>query len=92
MYYVYIYVIMYVFMCIYMYVYMCVDVDVCVHMSIFTNSSARAGCDMWFIFKRSLTGSNSEFSFLTCYLSKANQPSLPYNLIIILNGKDALTQ
>ena len=30
---------------------------------IFTNPSARAGCDIRSIFKRSLTGLNSEFSF-----------------------------
>ena len=30
---------------------------------VFTNPSARAGYDTWSIFKRSLTGLNSEFSF-----------------------------
>ena len=34
-----------------------------VYISIFTNSSARTGYDARSIFKRSLTGLNSEFSF-----------------------------
>ena len=35
------------------------------------------------IFKRSLTGLNSEFSFsLTSFPTKAEEPSLPYNLPI----------
>ena len=52
---------------------MCVCVCVCVNHSqkticvcvliIFTNPSARAGYDTRSIFKRSLTGLNSEFSF-----------------------------
>ena len=33
------------------------------HLSIFTNPSARAGYDTKSIFKRGLTGLNSEFSF-----------------------------
>ena len=44
---------------------------------LFTNPSARAGYDTRSIFKRSLTGLNSEFSF-----SKAEEPSLPYYLPI----------
>ena len=47
-------------------------------MMIFTNSSARAGYDTRLIFKRSLTGLNSETSCLT----KAEEPSLPYYLLI----------
>ena len=33
------------------------------HLTLFTNPSAQAGCDTRSIFKRSLTGLNSEFSF-----------------------------
>ena len=49
---------------------------------LFTNPSARAGYDTRSIFKRSLTGLNSEFSFLTSRLTKAEEPSLPYYLSI----------
>ena len=50
---------------------------------IFTNPSARAGYDTRSIFKQSLTGLNSEFSFsLTCCLTKAEEPSLRYYLPI----------
>ena len=50
---------------------------------IFTNPSARAGCDTRSIFKRSLAGLNSEFSFSqTSCLTKAEEPSLPYYLPI----------
>ena len=50
---------------------------------IFTNPSARAGYDTRSIFKRSLTGLNSEFSFSkTSCLTKAEEPSLPYYLPI----------
>ena len=50
---------------------------------IFTNPSARAGYDPRSIFKRSLTGLNSEFSFSwTSCLTKAEEPSLPYYLPI----------
>ena len=46
---------------------------------IFTNPSAWAGYDTRSIFKRSLTGLNSEFSFSkTSCLSKAEEPNLPY--------------
>ena len=46
--------------------------------TIFTNPSARAGYDTRSIFKRSLTGLNSEFSFsLTSCLTRAEEPSLP---------------
>ena len=49
----------------------------------FTNPSARAGYDTRSIFKRSLTGLNSEFSFSkTSCLTKAEEPSLPYYLPI----------
>ena len=50
---------------------------------IFTNPSARAGYDTRSIFKRSLTGLNSEYSFsLTSCLTKAEEPSLSYYLPI----------
>ena len=50
---------------------------------LFTNPSARAGYDTRSIFKRSLTGFNSEFSFsLTSCLTKAEEPSLSYYLPI----------
>ena len=50
---------------------------------IFTNPSARAGYDTRSFFKRSLTGLNSEFSFSkTSCLTKAEEPSLPYYLLI----------
>ena len=47
------------------------------------NPSARAGYDTRSIFKRSLTGLYSEFSFsYTSYLTKAEEPSLSYYLPI----------
>ena len=49
--------------------------------TIFTNPSARAEYDTRSIFKRSLTGFNSEFSF-----TKAEEPSLPYYLPIAFPG------
>ena len=50
---------------------------------IFTNPSARAGYDTRSIFKQSLTGLHSEFSFSqTCCLSKAEEPSLYHYLPI----------
>ena len=50
---------------------------------IFTNPSDRAGYDTGSIFKRSLTSLNSEFSFsYTRCLTKAEEPSLPYYLLI----------
>ena len=50
---------------------------------LFTNPSARAGYDTRSIFKRSLTGFNSEFSFSsTSCLTKAEEPSLSYSLPI----------
>ena len=53
------------------------------YLTIFTNTSARAGYDTRSIFKRSLTGLNSEFSFSkTSCLSKAEEPSLSYYLPI----------
>ena len=55
----------------------------CVTIIIFINPSARAGYDTRSFFKRSLTGLNSEFSFSkTSCLTKAEEPSLPYNLPI----------
>ena len=48
-----------------------------------TNPSAQAGYDTRSIFKRSLTGLNSKFSFsYTCCLTKAEKPSLSYYLPI----------
>ena len=55
----------------------CVCTCVCVCVYIFTNPSTWVGYDTRSIFKRSLTGFNSEFSF-----SKAEEPSLPYYLPI----------
>ena len=50
-------------------------------MYVFTNPSVQAGCDTRLIFKQSLTGFNSEFSFsLSGYLTKSQEPSLPYYL------------
>ena len=47
------------------------------------NPSVRAGYGTWSIFKRSLTGLNSEFSFSqTSCLTKAEELSLPYYLPI----------
>ena len=49
----------------------------------FTNPSSRAGYDTRSIFKWSLTGFNSEFSFsYTSFLTKAEEPSLSYYLSI----------
>ena len=53
------------------------------HEYIFTNLSARVGYDTRSIFKQSLTGLNSEFSFsLGSCLTKAEETSLPYYLPI----------
>ena len=50
---------------------------------IFTNPSARAGSDTRSIFKRGLTGLNSDFSFSeSSCLTKADEPSPPYYLPI----------
>ena len=50
---------------------------------LFTNPSAQAGYDTRSIFKRSLTGLNSEFSFSqTSCLTKAEEPSPSYYLPI----------
>ena len=52
-------------------------------LNLFTNTSSRAGYDTRSIFKRSLTGLNSEFSFsLTSCLTPAEEHSLPYYLPI----------
>ena len=52
-------------------------------LSYLPNPSTRAGYDTRSIFKRSLTGLNSEFSFSkTSYLTKAEELSLPYYLPI----------
>ena len=51
--------------------------------SVFTNPSVRAKYDTRSIFKRSLTGLNSEFSFSsTSSLNKSEEPSLPCYLPI----------
>ena len=51
-------------------------------MILFTNPSTRVGYDTWSIFKRSLTGLNSEFSFsYTSCLTKAEEPSPSYYLL-----------
>ena len=56
-------------------------------MVLFTNPSARAGYDTRSIFKRSLTGLNSEFSFSeTSCLTKAEEPS-PYYYLPIAGGR-----
>ena len=50
---------------------------------IYPTPSTRAGYDTRSIFKRSLTGLNSEYSFSsTSCLTKAEEPSLPYYLPI----------
>ena len=55
----------------------------CHRFIIFTTHSARAGYDTRSIFKQSLTGLNSEFSFsLTSSLTKAEEHSLSYYLPI----------
>ena len=52
-------------------------------LTIFTNPSSRVGYDTRSVFKRSLTGLNSEFSFSqTSCLTKAEEHSLPYYLPI----------
>ena len=59
-----------------------VDYPFC-SITLFTTPSARAGYDTRSIFKRSLTSFNSEFSFsYTSYLTKAEEPSLSYYLLI----------
>ena len=51
--------------------------------TIFINPSAWAGYDTRSVFKRSLSGLNSDFSFpKTSCLTKAEEPSLPYYLPI----------
>ena len=67
---------------IFLYQHSCIN-DVPMTLILFTNPSARAGCDTRSIFKRSLTGLNSEFSFSsTSRLTKAEEPSLLYYLPI----------
>ena len=54
-----------------------------VYIYLFTNPAAQAGYDTRSLFKRSLTVLNSEFSFSqTSFLTKAEEPSLPYYLPI----------
>ena len=71
---IYIYIYIYIFIYIY-YLY--------VYISYLPKPSPRAGYDTSSIFKRSLTGLNSEFSFSwTSCLTKAEEPSLFYYLPI----------
>ena len=57
------------------------------YLIIFTNPSTRAGYDTRSIFKRSLTGLNSEFSFSwSSWLTMALEPSLP-NYLSIAGGR-----
>ena len=59
----------------------------CRVVTIFTNPSTRAGYDTRSIFKQSLTGLNSEFSFSkTSCLTKAEEPSLS-NYLPIAGGR-----
>ena len=54
-----------------------------IYLSIYPNPSARAGYDTRSIFKQSLTGFNSEFSYFeTSCLTQVEEPSLPYYLTI----------
>ena len=65
----------YIYGCVYIYIYIYVCVCVCV----FTNPSTSAGYDARSIFKWSLTGLNSEFSFFkTNCVTRVKEPSLPY--------------
>ena len=58
-----------------------------IYIIIFNNPSAQAGYDTRSIFKRSLTGLNSEFSFFwTSCLTKAEEPSLS-NYLPIAGGR-----
>ena len=62
---------------------MCFAKNISFQIIMFTNPSARAGYDTRSIFKRSLTGLNSEYSFSqTSCLTKAEEPSLSYYLLI----------
>ena len=59
------------------------NLNVFLWLSYLSNPSARAGYDTRSVFKRSLTGLNSEFSFSqTCCLTKAEEHSLSYYLPI----------
>ena len=52
-------------------------------MYVFTNPSTRAGCDIRLVFKQSLTGLSSVFSFSkTGFHTNVKEPSLSYCLII----------
>ena len=88
--YIYIYIYIYMYVCMYVYFpyYLSLWIDlkriIQVEFSIlFTNPSARVGYDTRSIFKRSLTGLNSEFSLsYTSCLTKAEELSLSYYLPI----------
>ena len=69
---------------IYIYVCVCVCVCVCIHMCIIFILFTQPLClGTKSIFKQSLTGLNSEFSFSeTSCLTKSEEPSLPYYLPI----------
>ena len=80
--YIYIYIYIYIYTCVCVCLLMCISVSVCDY-AYLPNPSARAGYDTRSIFKRSLTGLNSECSFsLTSCLTKVEEPSLPYYLPI----------
>ena len=67
---------------IYIYIYMCVCVCVCVYL---LTSQDEQDVKKRSIFKRNLTGFNSEFSFtLTGCLNKVKEPSLPYYIYIYI--------
>ena len=62
---------------------MCTSMEKYIYIYIFTNPFTRAGYDTRSIYKQSLTGMNSEFSFSwTSCLNKAEEPRLPYYLPI----------
>ena len=72
----------YVCTCVCVYVFLCICRCVCMYL--LTNPSTRAGCDTRSMFKWSLTGLNSEFSFsLTGCLIKAKEPDLPHYLPLV---------
>ena len=64
-----------IYQSIYIYIYIYICICICMYLP---SPSARAGCDTGLIFKQSLTGFDSDFSFSKngC-LTKAEEPSLP---------------
>ena len=81
---IYIYIYIYIYKNIYIYIQSKFGnlIYIYIYISYLPNPSARAGYDTRSIFKRSLTGLNSEFSFSYSCLTKAEEPSLPYYLPI----------